>query len=404
MPSDLQPTPGASLGCAPAIQAEDDVEEAVGNDNSQFTAAALSAWRCSKVAMHRYSSAINTYFPKTYKGRIIALEAYPEWPRGTPFETSTFIYRMRDPLSIHCFQKNDSSFSDARGWACDSDMFIWRPDVQCNDRLPFLPCPVGGFKCVTGPKEWCAPRWVVQGMPGYWFLGYRYKCRNKACSVDGFNGHDWRVLEKCPRTVVQRFPCLITARLALDLECLTLLRRLPISHSTLSETARHINECNRLKYMNAQIDYLAYIADKKKPTCPKATRSPMDMLCHAHPFPEYGSPDYFKHEVSANYLANCYVADFARREAWQAQRDATIHGHFGRVDHTFAYAKKILSSSENPFVASWAYMNEYNQIGFHAFVEDVSHSELEPAVDHLAKRYFFFHFSFFTFIFFYHGS
>jgi len=169
----------------------------------------------------------------------------------------------------------------------------------------------------------------------------------------------------------------------LDLECLTLLRRLPISHSTLSETARHINECNRLKYMNAQIDYLAYIADKKKPTCPKATRSPMDMLCHAHPFPEYGSPDYFKHEVSANYLANCYVADFARREAWQAQRDATIHGHFGRVD----YAKKILSSSENPFVASWAYMNEYNQIGFHAFVEDVSHSELEPAVDHLAKRF-----------------
>ena len=110
----------------------------MGNDNSQFTAAALSAWRCSKVAMHRYSSAINTYFPNTYKGRIIALEAYPEWPRGTPFETSTFIYRMRDPLSIHCFQKNDSSFSDARGWACDSDMFIWRPDVQCNDRLPFL--------------------------------------------------------------------------------------------------------------------------------------------------------------------------------------------------------------------------------------------------------------------------
>jgi len=41
-------------------------------------------------------------------------------------------------------------------------------------------------------------------------------------------------------------------------------------------------------------------------------------------------------QVSANYLANCYVADHARREPWQETRQATITGRVGRVDHTFA--------------------------------------------------------------------
>jgi len=135
------------------------------------------------------------------------------------------------------------------------------------------------------------------------------------------------------------FPALVTKRCAIDIHLLDEMRRTSSGGLLFAEHARGINEYNRLHHLRRQTQSYDYMAKRPMPGALPAP--PLSTQWTVFTFPKYGSDEWVGRQVSTNYMANCYVADHARREQWPVTRQATITGRFGRVDHTFAVAKKI---------------------------------------------------------------
>jgi hypothetical protein len=371
----------------------DDVDAADATGGSAFTAAALGRWRVPPaIKLPIWRQVLE--MAKSTKGKLSARPGSvltASVPHALFQEYDAFRVITRDPITRAEVNPSKNPCGDSRddfleAWT-QHPCVVWAPHIQMNRVLNRMPCPVGGFNCVTGPvgmNHW-GPRFV-HGKPSYYMWAARYECKNPACDINTFLGYDHRVLRFLPPSVISLFPALVTKRCALDLHLLDEMRRTSVAGLKFAEHARSVNEYNRLHHLRRETVYYDYVADRRRPT-PGALPAPaFAMQWPVYPYPKYDSDEWGGRDVSANYLANCYVADFDRREQWQDTRQATITGRFARTDHTFAVAKNIRVDNKPPFEASFSIMNESQQIMMSGFVEDTGFPEMSPAIGGLARR------------------
>ena len=326
---------------------DDDVADATGGSASTRTP--WSRWRIPEALQRPIYERLKNELPRSIKGKLtprpgsVTTDAVPHAPfqKLDAFRLEPLDPITRAEVTPHKNPSGDSREDFLATWT-QHPCVVWVPHVQMSRVLSRMPCPLGGFECVTGPagmNHW-GPR-LVHGKPSYFLWTSRYECKNEECSIKTFLGYDYRVLRFLSPSVISLFPALVTKRCALDIHLLDEMRRTSVASLKFAEHARGINEYNRLHHLRRETLYYDYMADRRRPMPGAPTPPPFALSWPVFPFPQIDSDEWIAGQVSANYLANCYVADHACREQWQETRQATITGRFGRFDHTFAVAKKI---------------------------------------------------------------